>query len=42
MSMHIPQREGPLVTQPPFFTNTGISDGFQVEIHPVKRDLHAV
>jgi hypothetical protein len=29
--MHIPQREGPLVTQPPFFTNTGISDRFQVK-----------
>lgn len=29
--MHIPQQEGPLVTQPPFFTNTGISDRFQVK-----------
>jgi len=38
--MHVPQQEGPLVAQPPFFTNTGIPDRFSSESNPVKRDLH--
>lgn len=31
ISMQVSQREGPLVAQPPFIANTGISDRFQVK-----------